>query len=304
MQVNACIITLLALRWHGKHRVQEGGINNAVMYLPDSHVSAEASGMDAVFRALADPTRRLLLDRLREHNGQTLGELCDHLAMARQSATQHLDILVRANLVVVVRRGRERLHYLNPVPINEIEERWIAAFEKPRLQALSAIKNRAEEYAMANAPTPVPNYVNVTYIRASAEQVWHALTDADLTARYWGHANVSDWQPGSTWEHRSIDGSGYVGKVGRVLEAEPPTRLVITFANPGDEPPGGPSVVTFLVEPHNGIVRLTVTHENLPDQAMLSGISYGWPVVLANLKSLLETGEVLPQVWEMPQTDA
>src|SRR4051812_45679458 len=128
--------------------------------------------MDAVFRALADPTRRLLLDRLREQNGQTLGELCERLAMARQSATQHLDILQRANLVVVVRRGRERFHYLNPVPLHEIEERWIAAFEKPRLQAISAIKNRAEEYAMmGDASTSVPNYVYVTYIRASAEQV-------------------------------------------------------------------------------------------------------------------------------------
>ena len=164
--------------------------------------------MDLVFKALADPTRRLLLDRLREHNGQTLRELCERLEMARQSATQHLDILVRANLVTVVRRGRERLHYLNPVPIHEIEERWISGFEKPRLQAISAIKNQAEEYAMTNGPTSVPTYVYVTYIRASAEQVWQALTDADLTARYWGHANVSDWQPGSTWEHRRVDGSG------------------------------------------------------------------------------------------------
>ena len=95
--------------------------------------------MDPVFKALADPTRRLLLDRLREHNGQTLGELCEHLEMTRQSATQHLDLLVRANLVTVVRRGRERLHYLNPVPIHEIEERWISGFDRPRLHAISAI---------------------------------------------------------------------------------------------------------------------------------------------------------------------
>ena len=269
-------------------------------YQSAGRVSAEDGGLDAVFRALADPTRRLLLDRLREQNGQTLGELCDRLAMARQSATQHLDILVRANLVVVVRRGRERLHYLNPVPLHAIAERWIAAFERPRLRALGTIKARAEEDAMADAPAPIPNYVYVTYIRASAAQVWHALTDAALTARYWECANVSDWQPGSAWEHRSIDGAGRVEKVGRVLEAAPPTRLVITFADPGDEPPGGPSVVTFLVEPHEGIVRLTVTHENLPDRAMLGGIAHGWPVVLANLKSLLETGEVLPQVWAMP----
>lgn len=271
--------------------------------------------MDAIFKALADPTRRLLLDRLREHNGQTLGELCERLGMARQSATQHLDILERANLVIVVRRGRERLHYLNPTPIHEIAERWISRFEQPRLRAISAIKSQAEEYAMTNqmlsVPTEeyavtnqMPTYIYATYIRAGAEQVWQALTDADLTARYWGHANVSDWQPGSTWEHRRVDGSGPVDIVGRVIEAEPPTRLVITFAEPGDEPPGGPSIVTFLVEPHHDIVRLTVTHENLADQAMLSGISYGWPAVLANLKSLLETGEILPGVWEMPRTHA
>lgn len=262
--------------------------------------------MDSVFKALADPTRRLLLDRLREHNGQTLRELCEHLDMARQSATQHLDILERANLVTVVRRGRERLHYLNPVPIHEIEERWISGFDKPRLHVISAIKNQAEEYAMTNEHATVPTYVYVTYIRASAEQVWQALTDADLTARYWGHANVSDWQPGSSWEHRRADGSGAVDVVGRVIEAEPPVRLVITFEDtPDAEPPREPSVVTFLVEPHHDIVRLTVTHENLPNLEMFGGISQGWPAVLANLKSLLETGEVLPQApWEMSRPHA
>lgn len=260
--------------------------------------------MDSVFKALADPTRRHLLDRLREHNGQTLSELCAQLGMARQSATQHLDLLVRADLVTVVRRGRERLHYLNPAPIHEIEERWISEFDKPRLQAISAIKHQAEEYAMTHEPTSVPTYVYVTYIRASTEQVWQALTDADLTARYWGHANVSDWQPGSAWEHRRADGSGVVDVVGKVLKAEPPTRLVITFDDvPDAEAPREPSVVTFLVEPHLDIVRLTVTHENLPNEEMLNGISQGWPAVLANLKSLLETGEVLPQApWEMTQT--
>ncbi|HSA49223.1 MAG TPA: metalloregulator ArsR/SmtB family transcription factor [Yinghuangia sp.] len=264
--------------------------------------------MDLVFKALADPTRRLLLDRLHEQNGQTLRELCERLDMARQSATQHLDILERANLVTVVRRGRERLHYLNPAPIHEIEERWISAFEKPRLQAIHAVKNRAEEYAMADNPnpTPVPSYVYVTYIRASAEQVWRALTDADLTARYWGHANVSDWQPGSTWEHRRTDGSGAADVVGSVVETDPPNRLVITFEDsPDAEAPREPSVVTFLVEPHQDIVRLTVSHENLPNHEMREGISQGWPAVLANLKSLLETGDTLPQApWEMYRSHA
>lgn len=269
--------------------------------------------MDAVFKALADPTRRLLLDRLREQNGQTLGQLCEHLGMTRQSATQHLDILAQANLVVVVRRGRQRLHYLNPAPIHEIEERWISAFDRPRLQVIGDIKHRAEEYAtMSQATTTMPDvtsatmptFVYVTYIRASAEQVWQALTDADVTARYWGHRNVSDWQPGSTWEHRRTDGSGVADIEGRVIESVPPTRLVFTFEAPGVEPPGGPSVVTFQIEPHGEIVRLVVTHENLSDREMFDGISLGWPAILANLKSLLETGEVLPGIWDMAGPDA
>ncbi|RAG82545.1 ArsR family transcriptional regulator [Streptacidiphilus pinicola] len=254
--------------------------------------------MDAAFKALADPTRRLLLDRLREQSGQTLRELCERLAMTRQSATQHLDLLVRANLVTVVRRGRERLHYLNPAPIHEIEQRWISEFDRPRLQVISAVKHLAEERAMS-VPS-VPTYVYVTYVRASAAQVWEALTSADLTARFWGHANVSDWRQGSRWEHVRTDGSGVADVVGRVLAAEPPTRLVITFDD-GDDP----SVVTFLVEPHQDIVRLTVTHENLADAEALGAVSHGWPAVLANLKSLLETGEVLPQQpWEMAPAKA
>ncbi|WP_246266603.1 ArsR/SmtB family transcription factor [Nonomuraea typhae] len=263
-------------------------------------MTPEPTQMDLVFKALADSTRRLLLDRLRETNGQTLSELCERLGMARQSATQHLDILQRASLVTVVRRGRERLHYLNPVPIHEIEQRWIAAFDRPRLQMLAAIKNEAEEQAMST--TTIPAYVYVTYIRASAEQVWQALTDADLTARYWGHANVSDWQPGSPWEHRRTDGSDAADVVGEVLATEPPKRLVITFEDsPEEVGRRDPSVVTFLLEPHQDIVRLTVTHENLPNQDMYRGIAHGWPAVLANLKSLLETGDVLPQSpWDVP----
>ena len=269
-------------------------------------VAGRTRDVDRVFKALADPTRRLLLDRLREQDGQTLGELCARLGMARQSATQHLDVLVRAGLVTVVRRGRERLHFLNPAAISEIGERWISAFDRPRLEALQAIRQRAEEHAMTERTASVPTYVYVTYVRARAEQVWQALTDADLTARYWGHANVSDWQPGSRWEHRRTDGSGATDVAGRVLEADPPRRLVITFGPPdGDEPPGGSSVVTFLVEEHGGIVRLTVTHENLADETALGEISHGWPAVLANLKSLLETGEVLPEApWEMAPTAA
>lgn len=263
-------------------------------------MSGDTDRMDAAFKALADPTRRRLLDRLREQNGQTLSALGERLDMRRQSVTQHLDVLIGADLVTVVRHGRERLHYLNPAPIHEIDERWISGFDRPRLDALRAIRNTAEENAMSTEDN-VPNYVYVTYIAASAEDVWRALTDADLTEQYWGHANVSDWQEGSSWEHRRAGDPGTVDVVGRVLENSRPHRLVITFEDSPDEADSREaSVVTFLIEPHEDIVRLTVTHENLPNRDMYNGISKGWPAVLANLKSLLETGKVLPQQpWEV-----
>lgn len=251
---------------------------------------------DLVFKALADPTRRVLLDRLRQHNGQSLGELCEPLAMARQSATQHLDVLEAANLITTVRRGREKLHYLNPVRLWDIQERWIERFERPRLRALSAIRRRAEEDAMSDRPS----YVYVTYIQASPARVWEALTDADLTAEYWGHSNLSDWEVGSSWEHRRVDGSGIADVVGEVLESVPTRRLAMTFDSPGATPPEGPSKVTFDIEAYHEIVRLTVTHENLSGDEAWEAVSAGWPAVCANLKSLLETGHVLARApWEM-----
>ena len=249
-------------------------------------------GPDEVFRALADPTRRRLLDRLHERNGQTLGELCASAGMARQSVTQHLGVLEAANLISTTRRGREKLHHLNPVPLHEIQERWIDKFEPPRLRALGALRRRAE-----GPVSDIPTYVYVTYIESTPERVWEALTDADLTASYWGHRNESDWQVGSRWEHVRIDGSGIVDVAGEVVESTPPRRLVSRWG----PPEGGPeSTVTFDIEPYETIVRLTVTHEDLPTPDDLDAVSGGWPAVFSNLKSLLETGHVLPWApWEM-----
>jgi len=252
--------------------------------------------MDKVFKALADQTRRYLLDRLHEHNGQTLGELCERLEMSRQAATQHLALLEAANLVSTVRRGREKLHYLNPVPLHSMQERWIDKFERPHLRALSELKQRAER-----AMTDKPAFVYVTYIESTPEKVWQALTDAEATGAYWGHSNVSDWQTGSAWEHRRTDGTGIADVVGTVLESEPPKRLVTTWADPHAESPGEPSQVTFDIEPYEEIVRLTVTHENLTDAAEQEQAAQGWAAVLSNLKSFLETGSPLPQEpWLVP----
>ncbi len=253
--------------------------------------------MDSVFKALADPSRRLLLDRLRQDNGQTLGQLCEFLEMARQSVSQHLSVLEAANLISTARHGRLKLHYLNPVPLQEIQHRWIQEFEYPRLSALRALKQKAEEAEMAERDGK-PSFVYVTYIHSSPEKVWQALTDADLTAEYWGHSNVSDWQPGSRWEHRRTDGSGIVDVAGEVIEAIPPRRLVMTFG--GADEAGPLSVVRFDIEPHHDIIRLTVTHEDIPDASNYEAAAAGWAAVISNLKSLLETGRVLPHApWEM-----
>jgi uncharacterized protein YndB with AHSA1/START domain/DNA-binding transcriptional ArsR family regulator len=261
-----------------------------------------------VFRALADPSRRRLLDLLRERDGQSLGELTAGLTMARQSVAQHLGVLEGANLVSTVWHGRQKLHFLNPVPLHDVSVRWLSAFDRPRLVALDRIRQRAEELTMTDRPIDTaepdggrPTFRYATYIRATPEAVWRALTDADLTAAYWGHSNVSDWRVGSAWEHQRTDGSGIADVRGTVVTSEPPTRLSITFDAPGtDAGPADSSLVTFEIEPFHEIVRLTLTHERIPSREDLEEAAAGWSSVLSNLKTLLETGEVLPQApWEM-----
>jgi uncharacterized protein YndB with AHSA1/START domain len=161
---------------------------------------------------------------------------------------------------------------------------------------ISAAHRRTED-AMADKPT----FGYVTYIEGTPEKVWHALTDAGQSARYWGHSNVSDWRVGSSWEHQRTDGTHIADVVGRVVESAAPTRLVTTWAAPGEERADGPTRVTFDIEPYGGIVRLTVTHENLADPAERDAAAKGWSAVLSNLKTFVETGNPLSQEpWRMP----
>jgi uncharacterized protein YndB with AHSA1/START domain len=142
-----------------------------------------------------------------------------------------------------------------------------------------------------------PSYVYVTYIRASAGKVWSAITDREISPQYWGHANVSDWTAGSSWEHRRVDGSNLADLVGTVIESDRPQRLVISWATPREAAdPEKVSRVTFAIEPHkDDVVRLTVTHDELEaGSEMERGITEGWPMVLASLKSWLETGKAVP----------
>src|SRR4051812_4975411 len=178
---------------------------------------------DAVFRALADPTRRRLLDDLNARGGQTLRDLCAGLDMARQSVSKHLAVLEAAGLVTTVRRGREKLHHLDAAPINAIADRWISRYNRERVQALADLTT-----ALERAPMTATEFAYTTFIQSTAERVWQGLTHPAFTERYWGVALESDWEPGSpiTWVQRGvrIEDPEQV-----VLEAAPPRRLAYTF---------------------------------------------------------------------------
>jgi DNA-binding transcriptional ArsR family regulator/uncharacterized protein YndB with AHSA1/START domain len=267
---------------------------------------AAYSPMDEVFRALADPSRRLLLDSLNERNGQTLRELCSGLDMARQSVSKHLAVLEEANLVTTVRRGREKHHYLNAAPINEIAERWITHYEQHRVHALADLKR-----ALEDTPVDKPSFVYTTYIQTTPERLWQALTEPAFTARYWAITFDSDWKADSTmtWHTRGLT---IADPEQVVLESEPYRRLSYTwhtftpewaesldFTDGNRERLGAErrSKVTFEIEPLGEQVKLTVIHDDLePGGVTGSLISQGWPRVLANLKTLLETGDTLPDL--------
>jgi uncharacterized protein YndB with AHSA1/START domain/DNA-binding transcriptional ArsR family regulator len=260
--------------------------------------------MGEVFRALADPSRRELLDRLNARNGQTLRELCSGLGMARQSVSKHLAILEAANLVTTVRRGREKLHYLNAAPINEIGERWINRYDQARVDALADLKNALEE-----APVEKPSFVYTTYIRTTPERLWQALTEPAFTRRYWGATFQTDWKADSrmTWD---MFGITFDDPEQVVLESEPYRRLSYTwhtftpeladFLDVTDEArerlAAEPrSRVTFEIESFGELVKLTVVHDHFEaGSLMVAMVSQGWPRILADLKTLLETGETLP----------
>ena len=252
-----------------------------------------ADDLDLAFKALADSTRRHLLDLLRTENGRTLGELCAETEMSRQATSQHLAVLEAANLVSTRRHGRQKLHYLNPVPIHEIQMRWIGNFEQPRLRALRTVKQRLE-----TDMSDKPSYVYVTYIATTAEKLWQALTDPDITADYWDHRNVSDMTVGATWEHRRLDDQETVDVVGTLLEVDAPKRLVQTWADPAaPDDAAKQSRVEYDLTSLGTVVRLTVSHFDLEGRD-LQDASGGWPAVLSNLKSLLETGAILPmKLW-------
>jgi uncharacterized protein YndB with AHSA1/START domain/biotin operon repressor len=241
--------------------------------------------MDTVFRALADPTRRALLDELFREDGQTLSALEARFDITRFGVMKHLKQLEEAGLVVTRRRGREKLHFLNPVPIRLVHDRWVSKYAEPWAAALSDLKTTLEH--------PMEKVFEI-YIRTTPERLWQAITDGETRSKYqFGMRITSDWTPGSRFE-MSHPGAGQLLGEGQNLEIDPPRRLVQSMvALWGDDVKSeGTSRVTWEIEPIGDSCRLTVTHDQLREGAN-SQLYGGWPMILSGLKTWLETGELL-----------
>ena len=239
--------------------------------------------MDTVFKALTDPTRRSLLDELFRDDGQTLSALEGRFSMTRIGVMKHLRQLEEAGLVVTRRRGREKLHFLNPIPIRLVHDRWVSKYTEPWAASLIGLKNELENSM---------EKVFEIYIRTTPERLWEAITDPEIRSKYnFGARVTSDWTPGSRIE-MSHPG-GLLGE-GENLEVDPPHRLVHTMVAlwSDDVKNEGTSRVTWAIEPIGDSCRLTVTHDQLREDAndQLYG---GWPMILSGLKTWLETGELL-----------
>jgi len=241
--------------------------------------------VDEVFRALADPTRRSLLDELFREDGQTLRALEERFAMTRFGVMKHLKQLEEAGLVVTRRRGREKLHFLNPVPIRLVHDRWVSKYAEPWAAALSGLKHRLESSM---------EKVFEIYIRTTPERLWEAITDSETRSKYhFGNRIDTDWTPGSRFEVTNPLADRPLGE-GENLEVDPPRRLVQSMvALWSDEVKGeGTSRVTWEIEPVGDSCRLTVTHDELREGAR-EELYGGWPMILSGLKTWLETGQLL-----------
>jgi uncharacterized protein YndB with AHSA1/START domain/DNA-binding transcriptional ArsR family regulator len=241
--------------------------------------------VDEVFKALADPTRRELLDELFRADGQTLSALEERFPMTRFGVMKHLRQLEDAGLVVTKRRGREKLHFLNPVPIRLIHDRWVSKYAEPWAAGLSDLKRDLEKSM---------EKVFEIYIRTTPERLWEAITNPEIRAKYnFGAGATSDWSPGSHYEFGLAAGGMVLGE-GTNLEVDPPRRLVQSMiALWGDDVRSeGTTRITWEIEPIEDSCRLLVTHDQLREDAN-NQLYGGWPMILSGLKTWLETGELL-----------
>jgi DNA-binding transcriptional ArsR family regulator/uncharacterized protein YndB with AHSA1/START domain len=263
---------------------------------------------DRVFKALADPTRRFLLDRLFARDGRTLTELESELAMTRFGVMKHLRLLEAAGLVVTRRSGREKRHFLNPVPIRLIHDRWIDKYTERQVSALAALKSELEDSHMTTATAPaVTTQVFRVFIKATPQAIWDAITKPEWAEKYgYGGRVAYDLRRGGAFkafasEAMKAYGTPDVIIVGEVIEADPPKRLVQTWHpvwDPGSAAEPETRLTFEIDQDPNGFCRLTVTHDVTGAPLVAAQVSGnvenaggGWAWVLSDLKTLLETGK-------------
>lgn len=254
---------------------------------------------EPVFRALADSSRRRLLDLLFERDGRTLSELEPELPMTRFGVMKHLRVLQEAGLITTRKVGREKHHYLNPIPIQLIADRWINKYSAARASALADLKTVLEG-GKTMVTEAAPKLVYQIIIKAPQERVWEAITKPEFTSRYYyGCALKTDLTVGSPLTYQMPNGAPIVE--GEVVACEPPNRLAHTYHSlwpPMNE--DAPTRVTWELEAMpGGITRVTVVHEEFQGQtATYKGLEGGgWTWILSNLKTVLETGEPLPEAY-------
>lgn len=253
--------------------------------------------MSDIFKALADPVRRELLDRLRQRPGMTLTELEAPYDMTRFGVMRHLKILEAAGLVTTEKVGRNKHHFLNPVPLHEIQERWLTRFTSAAAQTLAELRhsiegNSMESTSMERKMESTPSHVFEIYIRTTPEALWRALTDGEWTKRYYYDSVVSSsWEKGAVCNYHI---EGRLALTGEVLEVEPPRRLVTTFDARWDDDvtPDEPTTITWEIVPQGPVCLLRVLHQGFTERtATFESVGGGMPWILSGLKTLLETGE-------------
>ena len=243
--------------------------------------------VDAIFKALSDPTRRQLLDTLRDRGGLSLTELEQGLGMTRFGVMKHLKVLEEANLVLTRRDGRFKYHYLNALPIQEVADRWMAPYAKPLARFALNLKNALEsEPPMADKP----DFVFSTYIRTTPDKLWDALTNPEMTQQfYYGGRVQADMRVGGNFSYLAPNGE--INLHGEVLELDPPRKLVTTFKATWAEAGGETTRVMYEIEPMGEVCKFTMTHFDY--EKSRAGVETGWPIIVAGLKTLLETGKPL-----------
>jgi len=246
-----------------------------------------------IFKALADPSRRRMLDIAKEHPGITVTELTEEFDFSRYAVMKHLNILESCDLIISIKEGKFRKLYLNAIPIQTIYDRWISKFSKYWAQNITALKYKLEEDSEMSQPEL--KHVFVIYIKTTKEKLWEALTNGEITQKYFFATKIkSNFSSGSKLEFHGVnkEGNPYIPVSGKVFEVIPQKKLVHSFQQYSNN--DKPSRVTYEIEEVDETIKLTVTHDQFDEvNETYNSVQQGWPYILSGLKTYLETNKTL-----------